>query len=189
MRAEAPRRPSALARQIAVETGLVIFFAMLAYAIFQYLTGQHSPLELLLRHLWHSVVLGLVVYVTLLWRLRHLVLEPLRAVTRHGRELMVGRFVEHDYPRAHNEIDEVGAMMNRMAAHLHTLQGTCWEDYARSMDRHITEVRRQANVSPDVLSDLSSVRRELERLETAARRFSICQGEAPRHPVIVRSGE
>ena len=73
-----------LTRQITLQVALVLFGAMLVYAVFQYVAGEARPAILFFRHLWHTVILGLLVYLVLLWRLRSLVFGALEKILLHG---------------------------------------------------------------------------------------------------------
>lgn len=169
---------SALARQISIQVALVIFGAMLLYAVLQMVNGEAGPVQLLVRHLWHTLALGGLVYVVLLWRLRKLVLGPLQQVFQQGYQMTQGKFEHKEYVRADNEIDRVGDMMNLIAEHLKFLRSTSWKDYADSIERHIEFIKGRDDLPLDVVSDLACVESELRKMEVAIMRFI----EAPSRP-------
>lgn len=157
-----------LARQITYQVALVIFGAMLVYAGFQYFSGDTQPAALFLKHLWHTAVLGGLIYIVLLWRLRALLMRPLEQVFFHGYEMSQGRFKRQDYPRTGNEIDHVTAIMNQIAGHLELAQGASWKEHADAIERHIEILRNREDLPVDVRSGLLSTRDHLRKMQAAA---------------------
>jgi len=162
---------STLTRQITIQVALVIFAAMLVYAIFQYLAGEVHPVTLLLRHLWHTIVLGIMIYAFLLWRLRTLVFRPLQAIFFHGYEMSKGEFRSREYPKTHNEMDQVSGMMNLIAEHLAVIRQTSWKGHADSIERHLESLRARQGLPMDVHDDLAAIRDSLRKMEAAVMRF------------------
>lgn len=156
-----------LAQQIAFDVAVVIFGGMLIYASYQFLTGEAGPIDLIFRHLWHTVVLGVLVYGFLLLRLRSRILRPLDLLFFHAGEMSRGVFKQCDYPETKNEIDQITSTMNSMAKQLNTVQNASWQDYANVIERHLNGLRGRDGLSPDVRSELMQIRDCLRKMELA----------------------
>lgn len=167
-----------LARQITIEVALVIFGGMLVCAAFQHLTGEAGPVELIFRHLWHSVVLGILVYGFLLFRLRSLVLFPLNQLFYHAHDMAKGVFQHEPYQQTHNEIDEVTSMMNRMAEHMKELRETDWKDHADAIELHLEQLREIPELPMEAREELEEVRDSLQKLDVSIMRFVEAPGQA-----------
>ena len=162
---------SKLARQITLEVAAVILGVMLIYAVFQFLVGEAHPVTLLFRHLWHTVVLGTLVYLMLIWRFQALFLRPLRNVFSHGNEMSKGTFRRREYSKTHNELDQLTGMMNLIAAHLQFVQQTPWSEYADSVEKHLELLRARDDLPMGAYADLGGMRDNLRNMEVAIMQF------------------
>lgn len=156
-----------LAQQIALDVAVVIFGGMLVYAAYQFMTGEAGPFELFFRHLWHTVVLAVLVYGFLLLRLRSRVLKPLDLLYFHATEMSRGIFEKCTYPETHNEIDQITTTMNNMAKQLNVVKNASWQDYAEVIERHLSGLRGRETLSADVREELMQIRDCLRKMEIA----------------------
>lgn len=161
-----------IARQLTFKVALVIFGGMLVYAAFQYLSGQAGPVELLFRHLWHTVVLGVLIYVFLMLWLRTALLKPINQIVVHANRLSQGVFQRWNYSKSRNEIDQVTAMMNRMADHLNLIKQTSWRKYAETIESHLESLRGREDLPLQVQSELADIRDSLRKMDVAIMGFA-----------------
>jgi len=172
-----------LAQQIALDVAFVILGGMLVYASYQFLTGEEGPIELFFQHLWHTVVLAVLVYGFLLLRLRSRVLRPLDLLYYHARDMSRGVFEKYPYPETHNEIDHVTSTMNAVANHLNTIKNASWKDYADTIECQLDGLRQRQALPSDVREELTEIRDGLRKMELTIVGFR----EAPA-PVIKSYG-
>jgi hypothetical protein len=159
-----------LTYQIALQSALAVFGGMLAYALYQSWSGGVNAFELIGRHAWHSLALGLLIFLFLHWRLKKLVYDPIEAIIEHGQQMAVGTFEYRQYPRTDNELEEIMETMNIIAAHLNLAKQTPWKEYAETMERALRAIRLLWDPPPDLLAEIQMVRDNLRKME-----FSISQ--------------
>lgn len=158
---------SRIARQLTLNVALVILGGMLIYAAFQYLFEQTSPVELLIRHLWHTVLLGVFIYVFLMMWLRAALLRPLNQIVAHANRLSKGVFQRWNYTKSRNEIDQVTAMMNRLADHLNAIRRTPWMKYAETIESHLESLSDRVDLPLQVHGELADIRDSLRKMDVA----------------------
>jgi len=156
-----------LARQLTFKVGIVILGGMLVYAVFQYLAGEAGPLELFIRHLWHTVILGLLIYGFLLLWLRSTFLRPVKQIVAHANRLSQGDFRRWKYSKSSNEIDQVTAVMNRMAEHLNFIKQTSWRKYAETIELHLQSLHERGDLPLQVQGELTDIRDSLHKMDVA----------------------
>ena len=154
-----------LTRQITIEVALVVFGGMLIYAIFQYYAGEAIAIDLFVHHLWHTVLLAILIYAVLLYRLRALVFRPLEETFLHAYRMSTGNFEPHEYSTANNEIDDVTRMMNQMAIGLESITRQSWKEYADAMDRHLKYLQGWDKLTPGIHGELTEIRDNLLKME------------------------
>ena len=160
-----------LARQLTFKVAACILGGMLIYAAFQYLSGQGGPVELIFRHVWHTAVLGGLIYVFLILWLRSALLKPINQIAAHANQLSKGVFQRWNYTKSRNEIDQVTSMMNRLADHLNAIRRTPWRKYAETIESHLESLRDREDLSLQVHGELVDIRDSLLKMDVAIMGF------------------
>lgn len=89
--------------------------AMAIYAVIQYFTWPGaSATQLFVTHLWHVLVLGLVIYAIMRLVFGRVVLKPINRINRHLYGVSTGRIVSLKLQSGVTEIDKLVAGINVM---------------------------------------------------------------------------
>lgn len=158
---------SKLALQISRQAGMIIFGSMLLYAMVLTDFNADQIDSLFFRHAWHSLAIGILIYLFLQWRLRTVIFRPLQTVLEHGHEMAHGQFRFKHYPQTQNEFDELMHTMNYLSAHLEHSRQTPWTEYANTIDSFLTMIRSREDLPIDVQADLCLVIDNLRNMEWA----------------------
>lgn len=117
------RTTRSLAFWVALWTAIVIGASMAVYAVFQYLLMPGvTAAELLVRHLWHVVVLGALTYAFCWFGLRLVVVDPLRELFVHLYRVGSGELrpikIETHISEVRDVVDGINTMIWRLTKHM-----------------------------------------------------------------------
>lgn len=104
-----------LSAWVAAVTAVVIAAVMAVFAAYEYFaTPGASAADLLIRHGWHVLIIGVVVYAVLWLTLRRLVLRPIRIVGAHLYGVGTGVVEPLDLDTGVTEIEALVSSVNLM---------------------------------------------------------------------------
>lgn len=112
-------RLASLSLLVALWTAGVIAIAMAAYAVWQYYSNPGTTLkELMIHHLWHVLILGAVIHVSLWLCFRRLLFQPLNDIYLHLYDLGAGSVstltVETSVEEIQTIVDGINIMIWRL---------------------------------------------------------------------------
>jgi len=113
------KRTRSLSFVVAAWTAVAIAISMGAYAVFEYFTVPGMTVgALALHHLWHVVVLGVVIYALCRAIVQQIVVRPLEQIHAHLYGLGMGRLeplaLETNVREIQSIVDHVNLMLGRM---------------------------------------------------------------------------
>ena len=141
-----------------------VFVGMVVYSLAEYFIERpEDGLTFLTHHLLHVLVIGVVVWLALVFVIRRAVVEPASRIFVHLRRVAAGRL---DYLECEAQSREVGEVVASINALVGTLKRVTEPDSAsRAMDR-VRELREILKQNSDKLGDDAvPAMRMLTRLE------------------------
>lgn len=141
-----------------------VLIGMMVYSLVEFFIDRPSDwIRFFTHHLLHVLVIGVVVWLALVFVIRRAVVEPASRIFVHLRKVAAGRL---DYMECEVQSREVGEVVASINALVSTLKRVPEPDSAsRAMDR-VRELRELLRESGDKLGDeLVPAMRMLTRLE------------------------
>jgi len=141
-----------------------VLIGMMVYSLVEFFIDRPSDwIRFFTHHLLHVLVIGVVVWLALVFVIRRAVVEPASRIFVHLRKVAAGRL---DYMECEVQSREVGEVVASINALVSTLKRVPEPDSAsRAMDR-VRELRELLRQSGDKLGDeLVPAMRMLTRLE------------------------
>jgi nitrate/nitrite-specific signal transduction histidine kinase len=163
MKAEKQR---SLSLVVALWTAGAIALAMGVYATFQYFTvPERTLLELVMEHLWHVLVLGLLIYVLCWLVFRIILLRPLNQIYMHLYGVGTGRLEPLQLSTRIRELQTIAEGVNVMIRRM----GQGYDPEAIEHCRNALASLRKSlkKLSPSNRETATEMLQELARLERA----------------------
>lgn len=141
-----------------------VFTGMIVYSLVEYFIERpEDGLTFLTHHLLHVLVIGIVVWVALVFVIRRSVVEPASRIFVHLQRIAAGRLDYLDCEVQSREVGEVVASINTLVDSLRRVSEP--DSASRAIDR-VQELREMITQCGDKLGDdLVPVMRTVSRLE------------------------
>jgi hypothetical protein len=168
--------------RITLAAAAVIFGTMLVWAVVSHDAQRPGPLSMVLEHLGHTVVLGILIYAVLRWRSWSLIVRPIAdALLRASpapNSTLVETIRDAGLPdQVQNEMDSPENVMDVIAAHLEFVKNTGWKNQADSIEFYLDHLQSGVDVPEHLYATLLVTLRHLRNMEAAATRLAQTSAE------------
>ena len=172
----------ALTWRITLAAAAVIFGTMLVWAVVSRDAQRPGPISMVLEHLGHTVVLGILIYAVLRWRSRSLIVRPIADALLHARPTEKPTPAETPGDaglpdQGQNEMDSPETVMDVIAAHLEFVKNTGWKNQADSIEFYLDHLQSGVDVPEHLYATLLVTLRHLRNMEAAATRLAQTSAE------------